>query len=58
VVESDVTWAQKLVRPGGVIACHDYGEDTCPGVQVALDAWRKPPRVVDTLAIYEGIGGT
>lgn len=33
----DVEWAEKLLRPGGVIAAHDYDEVTCPGVREALD---------------------
>jgi predicted O-methyltransferase YrrM len=51
-VSHDVAWAIQLVRKGGTIACHDYDEATCPGVRQALDAWRPPPRVVDTLALY------
>jgi len=42
----------KLLREGGTLACHDYDEDTCPGVRQALDLWKTPPKVVDTLAIY------
>jgi predicted O-methyltransferase YrrM len=55
VVASDVEWAVKLLHPGGTLACHDYGEDTCPGVRSALDAWKVPPRLVDTLAVYEDL---
>lgn len=51
-VTHDVQWAVKLLRKEGVLACHDYDEDTCPGVRQALDAWKKPPELVDTLAIY------
>lgn len=51
-VRHDVEWARVLLREGGTLACHDYDEDTCPGVRQALDAWRRPPKVVDTLAIY------
>lgn len=51
-VTHDVQWALKLLRPGGTLACHDYDEDTCPGVRQALDAWKPPPRVIDTLALY------
>jgi predicted O-methyltransferase YrrM len=55
-VEHDVTWAVKLLAPGGVLACHDYGEDTCPGVAAALDRLLgPPPELVDTLAIYRGL---
>lgn len=52
MVTHDVTWARKLLRPTGTLACHDYDEDTCPGVRIALDAWKTPPKLVDTLAIY------
>ena len=52
MVAHDVEWARKLLKPTGTLACHDYGEDTCPGVREALDAWKVPPKVVDTLAIY------
>lgn len=51
-VARDVRLSLPLLAPGGVLACHDYGEDTCPGVAQALDAWRRPDRVVDTMAIY------
>lgn len=51
-VRHDVRWAQRLLRPGGTLACHDYGEDTCPEVAVALNAWRTPPKLVDTMALY------
>lgn len=51
-VAHDVKEARKLLRPTGTLAVHDYGEDTCPGVREALDAWKPPSRVVDTLAIY------
>jgi predicted O-methyltransferase YrrM len=37
-VRADVAGALKILRPGGVLACHDYGEDCCcPGVRQALD---------------------
>jgi hypothetical protein len=53
VCAHDVKWARKLLHPiGGTLAVHDYGEDTCPGVREALDAWKVPPRLVDTLAVY------
>jgi predicted O-methyltransferase YrrM len=51
-VTHDVQWALKLLKPGGTLACHDYGEVTCPGVKIALDAWKAPPKLVDTMAIY------
>lgn len=56
VVENDVTWAIKMLKPGGVIACHDYDEVTCPGVRVALDKlFGGPGELTDTLAVYRGI---
>jgi len=53
----DVAWARRLVKPfGAVIAMHDYGEVTCPGVTQAIDQlsreWRPPSYMVDTLAVY------
>lgn len=52
MVAHDVAWARKLLRETGTLACHDYDEETCPGVRQALDAWKAPPKLVDTLAIY------
>ena len=52
MVTHDVGWAVKLLKDTGTLACHDYHEDTCPGVAQALDAWKPPPKVVDTLAVY------
>lgn len=55
-VEHDVTWARKLLAPGGILACHDYDEVTCPGVRAALDRLLGAPgELVDTLAVYEGL---
>lgn len=55
-VVHDVTWARKLLRPGGVLLCHDWDEGTCPGVRAALERLLgPPPELVDTLAIYEGL---
>lgn len=37
-VRADVAGALKILRPGGVLAVHDHGEDCCcPGVRQALD---------------------
>ena len=52
LVAHDVGWAVKLLRASGTLACHDYDEDTCPGVRAALDGWKVPPKLVDTLAVY------
>lgn len=52
-VEYDVRWALKLLKPGGVLACHDYDEATCPGVRIALDRLFGGPGILtDTLAVY------
>ena len=54
-VRHDVLWALRLLAPGGVLACHDYGEETCPGVAVALDQVfpAGPSRLTDTLFVVE-----
>ncbi len=51
----DVKWAQRLVKKGGYIACHDYGEDTCPEIQPTLDTLypKGPDRLVDTLFVVQ-----
>jgi predicted O-methyltransferase YrrM len=57
-VHADVEAARKVLGSGGVLACHDYGEDCCcPGVRYALDALfpAGPSEQVDTLAIYREI---
>lgn len=52
-VEHDVTWALRLLRLGGALACHDYDEVTCPSVRVALDKlFGGPGELTDTLAVY------
>lgn len=51
-VAHDVLMGLKLLKPTGYLACHDYDEATCPGVRQALDEWKAPVRIVDTLAIY------
>lgn len=58
-VERDVRWARRLLRPNGILVCHDYGEDTCPGVKVALDRLFGGPGelLTDTLTAYHGYGG-
>jgi hypothetical protein len=52
-VEADAIHAARLVRLGGVLAFHDYREDTCPGVTAALDGlYPTGPRLlVDTLFV-------
>ena len=51
-VNHDVGLGRLLIKEDGYLACHDYGEATCPGVRLSLDQWNPPPRLVDTLAIY------
>jgi predicted O-methyltransferase YrrM len=51
-VLADVKGVLPLLRPGGVLACHDRGEDCCcPGVRQALDELFPggPYELVDTL---------
>lgn len=52
-VVTDLMWAALRLRPGGTLVCHDYGEDTCPGVKAALDMRfpMGPDELVDTLWI-------
>jgi predicted O-methyltransferase YrrM len=55
-VDHDVSWALKLLAPGGVLACHDYGEDCCcAGVRKALDEWFPDgsDELVDTLFVVK-----
>lgn len=55
-VLADMTAALALAAPGGVIACHDWGEDCCcPEVRKALDKAVPdgPGYVVDTMAVYQ-----
>ena len=57
-VMADVEAARKVLAGGGVLACHDYGEDCCcPGVRAALEALfpAGPSELVDTLAIYREV---
>ena len=57
-VLADVEAARKLLEPGGILACHDLGEDCCcPGVRQALEALFPggPSEQVDTLAIYREV---
>ena len=54
-VEWDIRWCLRLVRPGGVIAFHDYHENSCPGVTVALDAFLPSPSQSGWFDIIERI---
>lgn len=56
-VEIDVTGSLPLLTKDGVLACHDWDEDTCPGVRQALEhLLGTPHELIDTLAIYRGLG--
>jgi predicted O-methyltransferase YrrM len=48
----DLAQVLRLVTPDGVLAFHDWDEETCPDVRPVLEAWQQPDYVVDTLAIY------
>jgi predicted O-methyltransferase YrrM len=50
-VLADVNAAWGALKSGGVLACHDYGEESCPGVKAALDKWAQPDEIVDSLWI-------
>jgi predicted O-methyltransferase YrrM len=55
-VMADVEAALNVLASGGVLACHDYGEDCCcPGVRAALDALfpAGPSELVDTLFVVK-----
>lgn len=45
-VRQDITMAMQLLKPGGVLCGHDYGDWTgWPGVKAAVDALVRNPRV-------------
>ena len=55
-VERDVRLALTVLAPGGVLACHDYDEISCPGVRPGLEAMvGNPHELIGTLAIYRGL---
>lgn len=55
-VERDVRLALTVLAPGGVLACHDYDEISCPGVRPGLEATvGDPHELVGTLALYRGL---
>jgi predicted O-methyltransferase YrrM len=56
-VRRDVENSLKILAPGGAIVCHDYLEDSCPGVAEAIDALSDEDllgtvKIVDTMWIY------
>lgn len=49
--------ARRLLAPGGVLACHDWGHPLCPEKAVAESLGAQPRYpVVGTFAIFEGWG--
>lgn len=42
---------RRLVRPGGMVATHDYGHPLCPERAVLEEMGIRPTRVIDTLAL-------
>ena len=51
-VQADALECLRLVKPGGVLAFHDYHESSCPDVAVALDQlFESPQTVTDTLFV-------
>jgi len=56
-IERDVALSVPLLTKTGVLACHDFGEATCPDVREVLrERFGEPHELVDTLAIYRGLG--
>lgn len=51
-VRFDLEQVQRLVEPGGLLAFHDWDEESCQDVRQVLEAWRAPGYLVDTLAVY------
>ncbi len=48
----DVKHALRLIKPSGVLAFHDYGEDTCPDVAPTIDKlFTGSKELVDTLCL-------
>ena len=50
-VKFDVQQALRLVKKGGCIAIHDYGEETCPDVARVIDELFDVGLVTDTLFV-------
>lgn len=53
IAKGDFTLCSQMVRPGGVVAMHDYGEGNNPDVKRVVDACGYPFKVVGTLAIIQ-----
>lgn len=47
----DAREALRLAAEGGVVAFHDYGEDTCPDVKTALNSMGLRGQLIDTLLL-------
>lgn len=54
-VSFDALWARHLVTPHGVIAFHDYNTGVSAEVVEGLRGWRPFDRLIDSLAVYEGL---
>jgi len=53
-VMSDIELSERLVSAGGMMALHDYGEENCPGVKIAVDrVFDQRVKLVDTLCVVE-----
>lgn len=37
IVKQEIELAKKMIKPGGILAGHDYGDQHWPGVKVAVD---------------------
>lgn len=56
-LEVDLDLAVPLLAKVGDLACHDFGETTCEDVRPVLrERFGEPHELVDTLAIYRGLG--
>jgi predicted O-methyltransferase YrrM len=52
-VEFDIHQAIRLVAPVGLIAVHDYDEDTCPDVRPVCDRLLPGGTLTDTLWVWQ-----
>jgi predicted O-methyltransferase YrrM len=49
----DIALSIPLIRPDGYIACHDYDEDTCPGIKPPCDQLLPGGVLTDTLWVWK-----
>jgi hypothetical protein len=57
-VQKDCQFAAERVRPGGLLLCHDYHQQSWPEVHQVLDAYAVPPKwqhvcTYDTLGVWK-----